>query len=313
MTNFLDKFPKIPYNISGTKPANYNLVTNIFFRFSFLRDIINNASAYEEYTIRDGDTPEIVAHKYYGDSEAYWLILYANDIYDPQYDWPLTQQNFNNYIETKYGSVANSQAQMHHYEKVVGRQVENSDEFLFNTYEIDYAPATIMILKVSSYTGAQDPGDIVYQSADYTYANASFTAEIVSFSGANDHMFLTNTIGNYVTTSPTYNYTKGGPVAANTAAYGFTTEQILYPDMTIPHDYYVNISAEPYTETYTVNGKMVTEVTGRRAVTCYDHETELNEKKRHIKLISKAYYGQIMNEFAVMTNSIPTYMRRLKG
>ena len=64
MSNFFDKFPKVPYNISGERLGNYQAVTNIMFRFGFLRDVINNASAYESYTIQEGDTPEILAHKY---------------------------------------------------------------------------------------------------------------------------------------------------------------------------------------------------------------------------------------------------------
>lgn len=312
MSNFFDKFPKIPYNISGDKLGNYQAVTNILFRFGFLRDVINNVSAYESYEIQEGDTPEILAHKYYGGSEAYWLILYANDIYDPQYDWPLDRRSFVNYIDGKYGSTANAQAQIHHYEKVVGRQVENTQEFFFDKYEIDYTPVTITIIDVAAYTGALDPGDIVYQSADLTYANSSFTGKIVNFSGSNNIMFLANTVGNYLVALPTYNYTKAGSPAANVSSLGFTSNEVLYPDPDVPHDFYVNLPATPTSTDYTLDGKTITEVIGRRAISCYDYENEKNDSKRNIKLIHKQYLGPIMSEFGKLTNSIPGYLRRLK-
>lgn len=313
MSNFLDKFPKIPYNISGNKPANYDFVTNIFFRFSVLRDVVNNISAYEEYTIKEDETPEILASKYYGDPEAYWLILYANDIYDPQYDWPLNQKNFTNYIETKYGSVANSQAQMHHYEKVVGRQVENSDEFFFTTYKVNYSQETITIVEVGSYTGAFDEGDIVYQSTDRVISNTTFAGVVSSFSGSNNMMILTNVTGNYTSNTITYNYTKGGSPAPILAPPSFFGLDQQFPDPTVPFECYVNLPPEPTTYQYTLNGKVISEVIGRRAVSCYDYESELNEKKRNIKLIRKQYYGPIITEFGNLTNSIPGYIRRLRS
>jgi hypothetical protein len=94
------------------------------------------------YIIQDGDTPEILASKIYGDSQAHWMILYANDMLDAQYDWPLTSSVFPKYIADKYRSMAEddldatlqdheviswtqdltNDASVHHYEKVVIRE-----------------------------------------------------------------------------------------------------------------------------------------------------------------------------------------------
>ena len=122
MATFLDLFPKIPYGIEkALYRSNYNVVTDITFRFGFIKGILNNISAYYLYTIKDSETPEILAEYVYNDPEAYWIILYANDIYDPQYDWPLNYSNFQNYIISKYGSLAAAQTDIHHYEKVITR------------------------------------------------------------------------------------------------------------------------------------------------------------------------------------------------
>ena len=39
--------------------------------------------------IDDGETPEVVAEKIYGDAGAAWVVLLANSIIDPQFEWPL--------------------------------------------------------------------------------------------------------------------------------------------------------------------------------------------------------------------------------
>lgn len=106
MSKFLEYFPRVPYDISKTKLADYQIVTNITFRIGIIKDVLNNAGSYYLYTVKDGETPEIIAENAYRDSEAHWIILYANDIYDPQYDWPLSSKAFKNYLVNKYRSQA---------------------------------------------------------------------------------------------------------------------------------------------------------------------------------------------------------------
>ena len=89
MAQFFDKFPRISYDIEGKRLTTYQSVTNIFFRVRVIREILGNISAYYEYLIKDDDTPEILADKVYNNPEAHWIIIMANNIVDPQYDWPL--------------------------------------------------------------------------------------------------------------------------------------------------------------------------------------------------------------------------------
>lgn len=131
MSNFFDTFPRIIYDIQGKRLTNYRTVTNIFFRVRVLREALNNISAYYEYLIMEGDTPEILAEKLYGNSESHWIILMANDIVDPQYDWPLGYNAFQKYIIKKYGSVENAKTTYHHYEKVITR----TNEYYGTSYE----------------------------------------------------------------------------------------------------------------------------------------------------------------------------------
>ena len=122
MAKFFDLFPKVAYDIAGKQYTTYQNVTNIFFRLRGVREVLGNIASYYEYIISDDTTPEMLAEAVYGDPEAHWIILMANDIVDPFYDWPLSTDRFNNFIIGKYGSIANSQTQIHHYEKVIRRE-----------------------------------------------------------------------------------------------------------------------------------------------------------------------------------------------
>lgn len=142
MSEYFAKFPKIVYNQNFNNGApNYDLVTNIFFRTMF-REIAKNESVnYYLYDIKEYDTPDSVARDYYGHPEAYWMILYANDIIDPYYDWPLSGDNFDNYIIEKYGSLEYAMTTVHHYEKLITMTDSRTGTSTTKTLVIDQADA----------------------------------------------------------------------------------------------------------------------------------------------------------------------------
>jgi hypothetical protein len=142
MSKFFDLFPKVLYDIAGKNRTNYSSVTNVFFRLRILRKVLSNISAYYEYVIQDTDTPEILAEKIYGDAEAHWIILLANDIIDAQYDWPLGDRDFLRYIAKKYDSVPLAKSTIHHYEKVVQREESFSGIITETRFVIDLNPAS---------------------------------------------------------------------------------------------------------------------------------------------------------------------------
>lgn len=123
-TSYFDKFPKIEYDINRSQYPVYDLATNIFFRLGMLQSVLNNTSSYYVLELEDGETPEILADKVYGDAGAGWIILFTNRIIDPQFDWPLNYDAFEKYVIEKYGSIEIAKTTYHHYEKVVIREVD---------------------------------------------------------------------------------------------------------------------------------------------------------------------------------------------
>jgi len=101
VAKFFRNFPKLLYSFDDYKITATH-VTNILQRFSFEEKLKENSAAFFTYKIRDEDTPEVIAHKYYGSANRHWIVLLFNDIIDPQYHWPLEYQSLNNYIDAKY-------------------------------------------------------------------------------------------------------------------------------------------------------------------------------------------------------------------
>ena len=103
-------FPVIPYDAKGD--LNFKDVTNLLRRVGMRAKLKSNALLYDTYDVKEGETPEMIAHKLYGDAELHWVILLVNEITDRYHQWPMTGGQFLEYLNDKY---ANPDG-IHHYE-----------------------------------------------------------------------------------------------------------------------------------------------------------------------------------------------------
>jgi hypothetical protein len=100
-----------PYGNIKKQTKAYAL-TDISRNIRFRKEVLSNITTYESYDIMDGETPEIIAEKIYGNAEYHWIIMLANDMYDYRKDFPLTQLQLEKYVSDKYGEDADD---VHHY------------------------------------------------------------------------------------------------------------------------------------------------------------------------------------------------------
>ena len=120
MAFYFRPFPKIQYDL---KKNNLPLLlTNVTARYKIRDRLKDRVAIYYDYVVQDSDRPDLIAFKYYNDETLDWLIYLVNDIIDPYYDWPLTQDSFNKYMTTLYGSVANAKATVYEYRKLLNKQ-----------------------------------------------------------------------------------------------------------------------------------------------------------------------------------------------
>ena len=101
-TNLFESFPRINYTLDDGETRQ--VVVDIFKRAVLSKEFQENNSYFEKYEVLDGETPENVSFRFYGTQDLYWLILLTNNIVDPRYEWPLSEQNLIKFVESKYGT-----------------------------------------------------------------------------------------------------------------------------------------------------------------------------------------------------------------
>ena len=107
---YFEMFPSVFYDMKGD--GQYTLVKDLMSRVKLVASVKENILNFDYYDVKDGETPEMIAQKYYGDVNLHWTILVANDIIDYYEEWPMSVQKFEQFVKDKYD---NPQA-IHHYE-----------------------------------------------------------------------------------------------------------------------------------------------------------------------------------------------------
>jgi hypothetical protein len=123
----MEYFTQLPRVAYPSFTANNNTsvaLTNILTRSSFLREIVENTALFYEYSVKDGETPEIIADKLYGSVSRFWIVLLFNQLSNPYYDFPLIQDQLDDFIVSKYGTtLEEAQTTIHHYEQRTTRTI----------------------------------------------------------------------------------------------------------------------------------------------------------------------------------------------
>ena len=263
MAFLFKSYPKVPYEVK--KNNKKELMTDITKRFKLSTLGQNDSVIFYDYYIKDSDTPDSIATKYYGDATMDWLLFVTNDIIDPLWDWPLTQRDLNTYVGNKYGteniisidtSIANDI-----YERAVGRlsgNVSSRGQLEDIAFDVD-GDGNI------SLQDTVDLQNLMQGNAETTdFVNGNLTAAyLVEYYGAT--------------------------VSGSNSVHHF--EEIKAP----AKNFNGNVVAEQkkiisYTHYNTLPASK------KRIVTNKEWEEELNEQKRTIKLVDKSLLRQIQAE-----------------
>ena len=128
---YFKSFPVIPYDSVGD--LQFKDVTNLLRRVGLRTKLKSNTSLYDTYDIKEGETPEMIAHKLYGNSNLHFIILLVNDITDRYHQWPMNFSQFNEYLNDKY---TNPDA-IHHYETTQSSGDTKTKIEIFNEVDDD--------------------------------------------------------------------------------------------------------------------------------------------------------------------------------
>ena len=166
---YFSYFPNLQYaqNIDRNGKVDYLEIKDYFHLLTPRDDIYREETLYEKYDVRNGERPDQISYKFYGDEQFYWIILQINGITDYYNEWPLSQFELEAFINKKYG--ASGTGLVHHYETV-------------KTYDKASPPNLVLegglvVSKNFKFTYPITPGATVYNTSlpveidNYTYEN----------------------------------------------------------------------------------------------------------------------------------------------
>lgn len=129
---YFDNFEKIYYDFEVNGKTQTSIMTNIMKNVRIRKEVLSNITLFDQYIIRDGESPEYIAEKVYGKPEYHWAIMLANDMYDYLNDYPLVERSMPKMIEDKYGpdpdNISNNTPltgprAIHHYETIIDGEI----------------------------------------------------------------------------------------------------------------------------------------------------------------------------------------------
>ena len=145
---YFKNMPKIYYDSMNT--GQPKVVTNLMRRVAVRAKVKTNTLLFDTYEVKEGETPESIAHKLYGDTELHWIVLMMNDVVDRFHQWPLNFSQFNQFLADKYDNVD----VIHHYE-ISQESGDTSVKINVGTSNSDYPTATA----ITNYEHEQEVQD----------------------------------------------------------------------------------------------------------------------------------------------------------
>jgi hypothetical protein len=97
---FFKHIPDIVYDFKSD--GTYYRAKDLFRKVSTWSYLQEGVSGYSYYRVIEGERPDVVASKLYGDSTLYWTFFLVNENLQDFNDWPKSNQLLEKYINRKY-------------------------------------------------------------------------------------------------------------------------------------------------------------------------------------------------------------------
>ncbi len=98
--------PDIEYDVKPIKfpytESQFLTAKNFFRRFEINKDMFSYTVTFKKYAVIEGEMPDSVAEKAYGDPFLDWVILLTNNVINPLFDWPRTDLGVRKYCERSF-------------------------------------------------------------------------------------------------------------------------------------------------------------------------------------------------------------------
>ena len=127
---YFSKFPNIDYafKINKAGRAVGCEIKDYFHLMKVRDDLYKYDTLYDNYYIKNAQRPDEISYELYDDEQFYWIILQINDITDYWNQWPLHDNELEDFILRKYGSEEQADA-VRYYETVA--QYDADDNVIY--------------------------------------------------------------------------------------------------------------------------------------------------------------------------------------
>ena len=292
MSNFFVNFPKVSYK--GTTAVDLTR------RFKVIDTIRNNPYVMLPYTIKDVETPEDVAYKYYGDERLSWIVLIANTIIDPSTQWPMNIYQLEKHIATKYvdrykdwlyesspETFAPIRSNMEQIFLVYSQDNNISNEDIYNSVQGDitekYIPY-IDFLRENDESDLNSDGQVTQPDYTALTQQEAFTGKFKEFLFS---LYDPSTLETDV-----LSYTKNQNIRHNIVYYEGSYEgennPIVFNDATFQENEYVEEGGLEFGYTKPLDASW-------EIFRIWEYENIQNENNRVISLIDKKYISSVLD------------------
>jgi len=297
---YFSKFPVLQYPVRDGETFRYVFVANLLRRVGLSNDIKGSDGAFVEYSIKDGERPEHIAERVYGDPSFHWLVLMTNDIVDPYHGWYKSGMAMEDYIQTKHGGytvyITDTSNNFFYQSSVQGGSTLSQGGRVTAVKDYDPVLCKLTIDGVGFGTGTATIG--VSGGDSYTVSIKKIEPSYIAvhhfeipftggLSAANDRFIV-------------------DPLSQQTGSYSVVggivgSEENEYPNLSTVGVDYAGSGTVDFWETYIgrymgVSGAAVTTY----AVSNYTYENGVNEDKRTIKILHPRYKREALAELEAL-------------
>lgn len=151
-------------NVDYKLNSSTKVIKDIFKNLNLQDFESSYENLYIEISVSENTRPEQIAESYYGDPNAVFLVLFANMIKNPTYEWPMTERSLTKYLKNKYGSVLNAKNTIARYYTGLGKRItkeywelllDDPDKYTLSAYDeeviINDAKRNIKIINPDHY------------------------------------------------------------------------------------------------------------------------------------------------------------------
>lgn len=291
MDNYFRHFPLVAYGNSVSNTVSVNM----FAKVAFQKSLQERYEVFHPYTIQEGDRADTIAYLYYGDAGYDWLVYYSNNVLDPYYDWYMDHTTFKKYMTEKYGSLTDPQRKIKFYRSNYLNDDSLIEPAAYNALTENQKRYWNPLINRNNvpYKYERKKEDIIYNTNKVIQLNFTLNSNTVFTNG--EYVTIQSS-GGAVQAAATLNVANTTVATISSVTGAVNTSLIL---VGADSGATANI-ASTNTITTSISAELQSYYSG---ISFYDYETELNEKKKNIKLIDVAYVQAIEDEFKTLLSS----------